>query len=171
MDTLLNDLFRAKPDALLMIAGLAFLTIAVIGNVKTYIDPGKVGRIAAGGIGGILLLGGISMYRAAPASAAIPVVHAVAVARGSSGRTTTSCYVPGHWPSDIHKEMATGDSCSNAAGEVGKAVTVNPVCTYTSGPLTGTNQVFDHPMYVGYDCTSPDHGSKGSVLDPEIKHQ
>ena len=52
MDTLLNDIFHAQPDALLMIAGLVFIAVAVVGSIKTYIEPGKNGRIAAGVVGG-----------------------------------------------------------------------------------------------------------------------
>jgi hypothetical protein len=178
MDTLLNDIFHAQPDALLMIAGLVFIAVAVVGSIKTYIDPGKAGRIAAGVVGAILLIAGVVMYKPAPAGTPVAAVPSVAVAAtlpaappasssqavASGQGSTSACFVPGSWPSDLHKPMAVGSSCTNFAGQQGKAVSVNPVCTYTSGPLTGTNQQFNHLMYVGYLCASPDHKSKGSVL-------
>jgi hypothetical protein len=176
MDTLLNDIFHAQPDALLMIAGLVFIAVAVVGSIKTYIDPGKAGRIAAGVVGAILLIAGVAMYKPAPATgAAAPSVAVAATlpaapsapssqAVASGQGSTSACFVPGKWPSDLHKPMAVGSICTNAAGQEGKAVAVNPVCTYTSGPLTGTNQQFNHLMYVGYLCESPDRKSRGTVL-------
>jgi hypothetical protein len=165
METLLNDIFTAQPDALLMIAGLAFIAVAILGSIKTYINPGKIGRIAAGAVGAILLIVGLVMYKPAPTPPSASVDEAVAKA-GTAGSqaTTTACYVPGKWPVEVGKQMTVGDSCTNAAGMPGKAVSVNPVCTYTSGPLAGTSQQLKHLMYVGFACQSPDHQSKGSVL-------
>jgi hypothetical protein len=171
MDTLWNDIFHAQPDALLMIAGLAFLAVAVIGSVKSYFDPGKIGRIASGGVGAILLVTGLAMYSRTPGAApTASAAQAVAQSTGAPGQTTTACYVPGKWPSEVGKPMTVGDSCSDASGKPGKAVLVNPVCTFTSGPLSGTSQRFNHLMYVGYSCVSPDHKNQGSVLAPSASH-
>ena len=180
MDTLLNDIFHAQPDALLMIAGLIFIGIAIVGSVKTYFDPGKVGRIAAGGVGAVLLIAGLFMYKPPVAAPSASANDAVAQSGGASGRdasgrnasgqgasgqgTTSACYVPGKWPTDLHKSMTIGDNCTNAKGEAGRAVAVNPVCTFTSGPMAGASEQANHLMYVGYNCTSTDHKSKGSVF-------
>jgi hypothetical protein len=175
METLLNDIFTAKPDALLMIAGLAFIGVAVVGSIKTYIDPGKAGRIAAGAVGGILLIAGLAMYKAAPAPPSTSTDEAVASTKQStgagtsgqsSGSATSVCYAPGHWPADIQKNMAVGDACTLNSGLPGRAVQASPMCTYTSGPLTGTTQHLNVLMYLGYNCSSPDHKSKGTVLPP-----
>ncbi|ADW70510.1 hypothetical protein [Granulicella tundricola] len=177
MDTLLNDIFHAQPYALLIIAGLVFITIAIVGSIKTYIDPGKAGRIAAGAAGAVLLCAGLFMSKSAPATAsappAVPKVEAAthggessAPAAGTLGKPTTACYVQGHWPTDIHKQMAAGDTCTLPDGLAGKAVLANNVCNYTSGPLNGTSAQFNNLMYVGYSCTSPDKQSKGQVPAP-----
>ena len=46
---------------LLILAGIVFLGVAVVGQITGKIDPGPRGRIAAGIIGGILLVGGLVM--------------------------------------------------------------------------------------------------------------
>ncbi len=151
-----------------MIAGLVFIAIAVVGSIKTYIDPGKNGRIAAGAVGALMLIAGLVMYKPAPAPPSTSADEAVAKSSGTNGAggqaTTTACYVPGKWPVEVGKQMTVGDSCTNPAGAAGKAVSVNPVCTYTSGPLAGTSQQLKHLMYVGFNCVSPDHNSRGTVL-------
>jgi hypothetical protein len=45
-----------------MVAGLIFVALAVVGSVKTYVDPGRNGRIASGVVGGLLLVLGLYMY-------------------------------------------------------------------------------------------------------------
>ena len=62
MSELLSELFKAQPDVLLMLAGLVLIGIGVVGSIKTYIDPGKYGRIAALGIGAILLTIGVTLH-------------------------------------------------------------------------------------------------------------
>lgn len=186
MDTLLNDLFHAQPDVLLMIAGLAFIAVAIVGSIKTYINPGNAGRIAAGAVGLVMLIAGLLMYKPAPPPPSASTEEAVAKSNkhstgaktagtetsgaetsgSESGQKTSICYVPGHWPSDIHKDMVTGDSCTLNSGLTGRAVQASPMCTYTSGPLTGTTQHLNYLMYLGFNCQSVDHQSKGTVLPP-----
>jgi hypothetical protein len=73
MSQLLDDLFKAQPDVLFMIAGLILIGIGVVGSIKTYIDPGMYGRVAALGIGVILLAVGFTLYwKAAKAIAQKP---------------------------------------------------------------------------------------------------
>lgn len=48
-----------------MVAGFVFLFISVVGNVAGKIEPGKAGRIAAGVIGGILLVTGLALQMTA----------------------------------------------------------------------------------------------------------
>ncbi|MFQ5787130.1 MAG: hypothetical protein ACE5H1_04040 [Thermodesulfobacteriota bacterium] len=62
MDELIKNIFDAPIANLLIVAGLVFLIIAVIGKVSGKIDPGKTGRISAAGIGAVLLLIGLILY-------------------------------------------------------------------------------------------------------------
>jgi hypothetical protein len=59
----LKTLFtEAELDNLFVIAGLAFLGIAIVGKIIGKIDPGKSGRIAAGLIGPALIIVGLVMH-------------------------------------------------------------------------------------------------------------
>jgi hypothetical protein len=167
METFWNDIFHAQPYALLIIAGIAFLGVAVIGSVKTYFDPGKNGRIAAGVVGLLLLSIGLFLYvpsmKPPTASAEEAAAQSVSASGDVAGATTTACYVKGKWPNDMHQAMKVGESCTNAEGDAGKAVLANDVCAYTAGPLAGTSATFKHLMYVGFNCQSPDRKSHGSA--------
>jgi hypothetical protein len=70
MSQFMDDLFKAQPDVLFMVAGLLLIGIGVVGSIKTYIDPGKYGRIAALGFGTILLGIGFYLYAKQPSQAA-----------------------------------------------------------------------------------------------------
>lgn len=56
---LVGELFNSPPRTILLLAGLLFLLIAVVGTVQGKIDPGRYGREGAGVIGGILLAIGL----------------------------------------------------------------------------------------------------------------
>lgn len=62
MKDLINVIFGTPTATLLVIAGLVFLLLAVVGNVAGKIEPGKYGRITSGIIGGILLAIGLSSH-------------------------------------------------------------------------------------------------------------
>ena len=47
----LTDLISAPPARVLLVAGLAFLVIAIVGEISGRFDPGKIGRIASGVLG------------------------------------------------------------------------------------------------------------------------
>lgn len=58
MEDLLKTLVNAPTNAVLVLAGLAFLAVAVFGRVTDRLDPGPKGRIAAGILGaGLLAIG------------------------------------------------------------------------------------------------------------------
>ena len=149
-----------------MIAGLVFLGIAVVGSVKSYFDPGKNGRIAAGAVGTVLLIAGLVMYKPGAAAPTTSAEQVAAASSSTAGQTTTDCYVPGKWPIEVGKQMAAGDSCTNPKGEPGKAVIASNLCTYTSGAKSGSSEQLGHLMYVGFSCVSPDKQSRGTVLAP-----
>ena len=58
----MDALFSAPLANILVVAGVVFLLVAVLGTVAGKIDPGKGGRIAAGAIGVVLLAVGLSMH-------------------------------------------------------------------------------------------------------------
>jgi hypothetical protein len=63
LDSVPGDILRIVTelswDTLLLVVGLAFVAVAVIGNISGKISPGKEGRIAAGLVGTGLVAGGI----------------------------------------------------------------------------------------------------------------
>lgn len=62
MGDFINNIISAPVANLLIIAGIAFLGIAVIGKIVGKIEPGKAGRLVSGGIGIILLIIGLVMH-------------------------------------------------------------------------------------------------------------
>jgi hypothetical protein len=62
MSELIKGVFEAPIANLLVISGLFFLAIAVVGAISGKIDPGRTGRIAAGAIGAVLLVTGLAMH-------------------------------------------------------------------------------------------------------------
>jgi hypothetical protein len=67
MSELIGHLTDAPLPNLLIIAGLVFLGIAVVGKVSGKIEPDRLGRIASGVLGIALLIGGISIHSSADA--------------------------------------------------------------------------------------------------------
>ncbi|UWZ86637.1 hypothetical protein [Occallatibacter riparius] len=62
MEEFLSELLKARPDTLLIAGGLLLLLLAIAGNISDKIKAGKHGRIAAGLIGPVLLIAGLSMH-------------------------------------------------------------------------------------------------------------
>jgi hypothetical protein len=94
MGQLMDDLVKAQPDVLFIIAGLLLIGIGVVGSIKTYIDPGKYGRIAALSIGVVLVVVGFVLYGKQPAS--MPAASAATqTAPASAGRTRTCKFTSG----------------------------------------------------------------------------
>src|SRR5215467_8709617 len=63
MTDFLKTLFTETSfDTMFVVVGLAFLVIAVVGNITGKITPGKEGRIAAAIIGRILLVVGLVIH-------------------------------------------------------------------------------------------------------------
>jgi hypothetical protein len=59
MDDLIKTLVNAPTNGVLVLAGLAFLAIAVFGRITTRLDPGPKGRIGSGVLGAVLLAMGL----------------------------------------------------------------------------------------------------------------
>lgn len=66
MNEILELILKSPVANLLIIAGLVFLGIAVVGNVSGKIQPGTGGRLLSGLLGACLLSGGLVMYRTTP---------------------------------------------------------------------------------------------------------
>ncbi|MGA1863468.1 MAG: CARDB domain-containing protein [bacterium] len=62
MADFINNIISAPIANLLIIAGIAFLGIAVVGKIVGKIEPGKIGRLVSGGIGIVLLVMGLLMH-------------------------------------------------------------------------------------------------------------
>jgi hypothetical protein len=63
MNEILEPIFKSPIANLLIIAGLMFLGIAVVGNISGKIQPGTGGRVLSGLLGLCLLGGGLVMYQ------------------------------------------------------------------------------------------------------------
>ena len=63
MNEILELIFKSPVANLLIIAGLMFLGIAVVGNISGKIQPGTAGRLLSGLLGLCLLGGGLFMYQ------------------------------------------------------------------------------------------------------------
>jgi hypothetical protein len=129
MGQLVDDLFKAQPDALFMIAGLVLIGIGVVGSIKTYIDPGRYGRMAALGIGVVLLTIGFVLYARQPAQPASNPT-------GASSSICTFDVGPlagktGELPET--QLAAVGSACQDSAGDKGIIVAPDTPITTPRG--------------------------------------
>ena len=62
MEALISHVLDAPLTNLCVLAGLAFLGVAIVGNISGKIQPGTYGRLAAGALGSLLLLYGIANH-------------------------------------------------------------------------------------------------------------
>ena len=153
MTQFMDDLIKAQPDSLFILAGLILIAIGVIGSIKTYIDPGRWGRIAALGIGTVLVIVGFVLYAKQPASAAT----APATTPASATTTTTAPAAP---------TTATPATALVPPASPGANV-MSTVCTFSSGPLAG--KTHELPRAKPHPVGSPCHdlkGDSGSVVAP-----
>jgi hypothetical protein len=143
MTQLMNDLFTAQPDILFMIAGLVLIGVGVVGSIKTYIDPGKYGRIAALAIGLILLCVGFGLYYRQASQAAVPPPPAKP-AVASSICTFDTGPLAGSTSQLPETDLGSvGSPCQDSAGNKGILVAPDtPVTTAktTAGAAAGTAQ-------------------------------
>ncbi|MFO0996646.1 MAG: hypothetical protein U1F33_08165 [Alphaproteobacteria bacterium] len=59
MEDLIKTLVNAPTNSVLVLAGLAFLAVAIFGRISERLDPGSKGRLASGALGVVLLLAGL----------------------------------------------------------------------------------------------------------------
>src|SRR5437660_9623345 len=64
MEAILKAVLAMPLANLLILAGIVFLFVSVVGDISGKIAPGKNGRIAAGMVGAILLVAGLGVYLA-----------------------------------------------------------------------------------------------------------
>jgi hypothetical protein len=132
MSQLLDDLFKAQPDILFMIAGLVLIGIGVVGSIKTYIDPGKYGRMAALGIGTILLVVGFTLFAKQappPVQPSNKVVSSSICTFDTGPRAGSTRQLP------ETNLAAVGSPCQDDAGN--KGVIVAPDTPITKRPKAG----------------------------------
>jgi hypothetical protein len=138
MDKLIDDLLHAQPDSLFIIFGL--LLIGVVGSIKTYIDPGKYGRLAALGIGTILVIVGFVLFSRQPA--ATPSANDAVVAAQGGSRICT--FKEGPLAGATHllphaKLQPIGNPCHDMNGNRGTIVAVGtPLTPATVEPAATT---------------------------------
>jgi hypothetical protein len=61
MSDIVNNIFTAPLATLFIVAGILFLLIAVVGNISGKIEPGEKGRLAAGILGLMFVVVGLTM--------------------------------------------------------------------------------------------------------------
>ncbi|HVY16457.1 MAG TPA: hypothetical protein VHB27_14620 [Rhodopila sp.] len=57
-----GKILSAPTGSLLLVAGILFLLIAVVGNISGRIEPGPIGRVAGGVLGAIMVIGGLTIF-------------------------------------------------------------------------------------------------------------
>lgn len=159
MTQFMDDLIKAQPDSLFILAGLILIAVGVIGSIKTYIDPGRYGRIAALGIGTVLVIVGFVLYAKQPASASTTP----ATTPASATTTTTPA------PAPTTATPATAlipPAATNSAAAPGAEVD-STVCTFSSGPLAAHTHELPRakPHPVGTPCHDL-KGNYGTIVAP-----
>jgi hypothetical protein len=140
MTQFFTDLLSARPDTLFILAGLLLIAIGVVGSIKTYIDPGKYGRIAALAIGCLLLIIGCVLYARQPLANSSPAAATPAPAASTTPATVSA---------------APGEPVLSA------------VCTFNAGPLSGDTRFLPRakPQPIGNPCHDM-KGSQGHIVAP-----
>ncbi|WP_263381954.1 hypothetical protein [Granulicella arctica] len=134
MTELLSELFKAQPDVLLMLAGLVLIGIGVVGSIKTYIDPGKYGRIAALGIGAILLTIGVTLHARELTDLAKAAINPVKSTEMSSICTFDTGPLAGNTNLLPETQIGSvGGACKDTAGNSGILVGPNTPVTSAHG--------------------------------------
>ena len=72
MDDLFKAIFSAPIATLLIVAGVGFLAIAVLGKIGNIFEAEKIGRIVSGTIGTTLLVIGLNIHFRTPESVPLP---------------------------------------------------------------------------------------------------
>jgi len=144
---LLDDLFHAQPDSLFILVGLILIVVGVVGSIKTYIDPGKTGRIAALSIGTVLVIVGFVLYAKQPAGGSTAAATATPAAATTPAATTpaAAAATPADWSTVCHfsdgplagathelpraKPQPIGNPCHDLKGNRGQIVAANTPVT------------------------------------------
>jgi hypothetical protein len=138
MDDLIKTLVNAPTNSVLVLAGLAFLAVAVFGRITARLDPGPKGRIGSGVLGAVLLAMGLVLptesHRNQPTaggsepsaspSASAPSTSAPSTSAGATSKATAGAPVqpaPVQPPSSgnvASASPASGYPIALAAGQV-----------------------------------------------------
>jgi hypothetical protein len=174
--------FHAQPYMMCIVAGLILIGIGVVGSIKTYIDPGKFGRIAALGIGAMLLIVGFTLYARQPAQAAQP--QKPTVSSICTFDTGPQAGLTSQLPETALAPV--GSSCQDTAGNKGTIVApdtpltaaskagangsaqdegaqrTSHVCTFNKGRLAGKTQKLHHDNHLRQAIGEPCHDLDGN---------
>ena len=102
MDDLIKTLVNAPTNSVLVLAGLAFLAVAVFGRITARLDPGPKGRIGSGVLGAVLLAMGLVLptesHRNQPTAggsepSASPSTSAPSTSAGATSKATAGAPV------------------------------------------------------------------------------
>jgi hypothetical protein len=99
----LSTALGAPTAKLLIVAGLLFLGVAVVGNITGRIQPGALGRILGGFVGPLLIVGGLALELGAARNAARaqPAQVVTVVPSSTPARTVTPLRTPTPTPRPI----------------------------------------------------------------------
>jgi len=143
MDDLIKTLVNAPTNSVLVLAGLAFLAVAVFGRITARLDPGPKGRIGSGVLGAVLLAMGLvlpteshrnqptaggsepsaSPSASAPSTSA-PSTSAPSTSAGATSKATAGAPVqpapvqPPSWGNVASAPPASGYPIALSAGQV-----------------------------------------------------
>lgn len=120
MGDLIGHLTDAPIPNLLVLAGLVFVAIAVLGNITAKINPSKNGRIASGVVGAALIAGGLMFHAASDTTRApaTPPVGTAAVATQPAAAGTASNAAAPAAASAAETQPATAGGAAPAAGSL-----------------------------------------------------
>ena len=144
---LLEFLNQSDTSDDLVVAGLVFLFVAVAGNISGKLEPGRVGRIAAGMLGSILLISGILLgvgMGSTPTPEATPPSDLVDGSQAvDSGRTSTPARgttVPSTEPPPTETETPDDDVRVHSVSIVDIEQETTGACPYTMS-VTGQIEI------------------------------
>jgi formylglycine-generating enzyme required for sulfatase activity len=144
MEKLIEEILNSPVSNLLIIAGLAFLALAIIGNISGKIQTGKNGRIASGFLGTILLVLGLVFYLHGPNSnlgsptpTTAPVTSEAAIPVLQATTAIPTAIPPTVGPSTVSGPTVPPPTNTSAVPGTGGARVLIPAGVFTMGSNSG----------------------------------
>jgi hypothetical protein len=113
MADLIGHLVDAPLANILILAGIAFLAVGVLGKISGKIEPGNTGRVISGLVGVVLLVYGIYAHGQSDAAQAQAKQQATSPTPANSTSTPTTTGEPSHPQKDEPTQQAqpSSDEC------------------------------------------------------------